>query len=191
MSDTKEVRAAWGTTAAKLLNAIQGVTESHKFQLDLVGVGYRAALEEDPFPRLDDVELALQAIEEGSASKVKTHFTSSAQNQFYASHVQQWKEAQSTGTELDAHVKKNSDGKRARLRLHLRLGYSHPVLIPVPRGVTVAVPSPTVIKLWGADKEDLGLFAASIRMWRRPEPYKGKGIYVNGEKIQLRTAKKK
>lgn len=59
-------------------------------------------------------------------------------------------------------------------RINLKLGYAHPVLIDIPAGITVTTPSPTTIILKGSDKQKLGLFAAKIRRWRKPEPYRGK-----------------
>lgn len=59
-------------------------------------------------------------------------------------------------------------------RLNIKLGYAHPVLIDIPAGITVTTPAPTKIVLSGTDKQKLGLFAAKIRRWRKPEPYRGK-----------------
>lgn len=59
-------------------------------------------------------------------------------------------------------------------RLNIKLGYAHPVLIDIPAGITVTTPAPTKIVLSGSDKQKLGLFAAKIRRWRKPEPYRGK-----------------
>lgn len=59
-------------------------------------------------------------------------------------------------------------------RLNMKLGFSHPVLIDIPHGITVTTPQPTQIRLAGTDKQKLGLFAAKIRRWRKPEPYRGK-----------------
>jgi large subunit ribosomal protein L6 len=59
-------------------------------------------------------------------------------------------------------------------RLNMKLGYAHPVLIDIPAGITVTTPAPTKIVLSGTDKQKLGLFAAKIRRWRKPEPYRGK-----------------
>lgn len=59
-------------------------------------------------------------------------------------------------------------------RLNLKLGYSHPVLIDIPEGIKVSVPQPTKIVLTGTDNQKIGLFAAKIRRWRKPEPYRGK-----------------
>jgi len=58
----------------------------------------------------------------------------------------------------------------------LNLGYSHPVKISIPKDISVEVVQNTTINLKGCDKQELGLFAANIRSWRKPEPYKGKGI---------------
>jgi large subunit ribosomal protein L6 len=61
-----------------------------------------------------------------------------------------------------------------RMRLNMKLGFSHPVIVPVPEHVKVEVPYPTKIVLSCTDKHQLGLFAAKVRKWRPPEPYKGK-----------------
>jgi large subunit ribosomal protein L6 len=71
----------------------------------------------------------------------------------------------------------------------LNLGYSHPVNIEIPKDVSVEVAQNTTINLKSCDKELLGLFAANIRAWRRPEPYKGKGILYDGEQILRKAGK--
>ncbi len=71
----------------------------------------------------------------------------------------------------------------------LNLGYSHPVKIEIPNEISVEVAQNTTINLKSCDKDLLGLFAANIRAWRRPEPYKGKGILYQGEKIIRKAGK--
>jgi len=71
----------------------------------------------------------------------------------------------------------------------LSLGYSHPVNIDIPEVVSVEVVQNTTINLKSCDKELLGLFAANIRSWRRPEPYKGKGILYKNEQILRKAGK--
>lgn len=71
----------------------------------------------------------------------------------------------------------------------LKVGYSHPIELGVPQGVKASVPQPTRILLEGCEKEVVMQFAAEIRQWRKPEPYKGKGIFVNGETIKLKAKK--
>ena len=71
----------------------------------------------------------------------------------------------------------------------LNLGYSHPVKLEIPKDVSVEVAQNTTINLKSCDKELLGLFAANIRTWRRPEPYKGKGILYQGEQILRKAGK--
>ena len=71
----------------------------------------------------------------------------------------------------------------------LNLGYSHPVKIEIPETVSVEVVQNTTINLKSCDKELLGLFAANIRAWRKPEPYKGKGILYKGEHILRKAGK--
>ncbi len=75
--------------------------------------------------------------------------------------------------------------------LKLNLGLSHDVDFPVPEGVTVTTPKPTEIVVEGHDEQLVGQVAANIRDWRRPEPYKGKGIRYKGEYIFQKEGKKK
>jgi len=126
-------RAMWGTTRAYLQNHILGVSEGHTAILRLVGVGYRATVED-------------------TATTVTPQFPG---QKFVA----------------------------------LKVGYSHPIELPVPLGVKASTPQPTRILLEGCEKEVLLQFAANIRKWRVPEPYKGKGIFVNGETIKLKAKK--
>ena len=111
-----------GTLRAILANMVHGVSEGFERKLELVGVGYRAAMQ----------------------------------------------------------------GKD----LNLSLGYSHPVVFQVPAGITIATPTQTEIMVSGADKQQVGEVAAKIRAYRKPEPYKGKGIRYSGEKIIMKEAKK-
>ena len=71
----------------------------------------------------------------------------------------------------------------------LNLGYSHPVKIEIPDTISVEVVQNTTINLKSCDKELLGLFAANIRAWRKPEPYKGKGILYKDEQIIRKAGK--
>ncbi len=71
----------------------------------------------------------------------------------------------------------------------LSLGYSHPVKINIPETISVEVVQNTTINLKSCDKEKLGLFASNIRAWRRPEPYKGKGILYKNEQILRKAGK--
>ena len=112
-----------GTTRAILANMFTGVSEGFTRKLELVGVGYRAAMQ----------------------------------------------------------------GKD----VNLSLGYSHPVVFKTPDGITITTPTQTEILIAGADKQLVGEVAAKIRAYRKPEPYKGKGVRYAGEKIELKEAKKK
>jgi large subunit ribosomal protein L6 len=120
---SKRARQQWGMSRSMVANLAQGVTEGFKRELELVGVGYRAAMQ----------------------------------------------------------------GKD----LKLSLGYSHEVIFEVPAGVSVATPKPTEIVIEGSDQQLVGQVAANIRDWRRPEPYKGKGIRYKGEYIFRKEGKKK
>ena len=83
-------------------------------------------------------------------------------------------------------------GYRATLKgrdLEMQLGFSHPVLVKAPEGITFEVPSQNEIIVSGASKEQVGQVAADIRKWRKPEPYKGKGIRYEGEYVRRKAGK--
>ena len=81
--------------------------------------------------------------------------------------------------------------KAAGKNLNLSLGFSHPVDHTIPEGITVETPSQTEVVLKGADKQLVGQVAANIRAYRKPEPYKGKGIRYSDEYVRRKEAKKK
>jgi large subunit ribosomal protein L6 len=84
-------------------------------------------------------------------------------------------------------------GYRAQVqgqKLNLSLGYSHPVEYAIPAGITVETPTQTEILVKGIDKQQVGQVAANIRAYRKPEPYKGKGVRYGGEVIVKKEAKK-
>ncbi|KAI9726800.1 MAG: hypothetical protein M1828_000656 [Chrysothrix sp. TS-e1954] len=127
----KAQRAMWGTTRAHLNNFIVGVSEGHTTILRLVGVGYRALIE-------------------------------------------------------NAAVTK-SPAYPGQQFVSLKVGFNHPIELGVPQGVKASVPLPTRILLEGINKEVIKSFAAKIRAWRVPEPYKGKGIFVDDETVILKA----
>ena len=120
---SKRARQQWGMSRTQVANLVTGVTSGFKKEMELTGVGYRAA----------------------------------------------------------------AQGKV----LKLSLGYSHDVDFEVPEGVTVTTPKPTEIIVEGIDQQLVGQVAANIREWRKPEPYKGKGIKYKGEFIFRKEGKKK
>lgn len=119
--EERETNAFWGLTRTLIANMITGVSEGFEKKLELVGVGYRAAL-------------------------------------------------------------KGKD-------LELSLGFSHPVIVKAPEGITFEVPTQNEINVQGASKEQVGQVAADIRKWRKPEPYKGKGIRYAGEYVRRKAGK--
>lgn len=125
--------AMWGTLRALTANHIAGVSEGHICILRMVGVGYRATIEE-------------------TATTIQPTYP----------------------------------GQKF---VNLKLGFAHPVELGVPLGVKATTPQPTRILLEGCDKQTVTQFAAEIRHWRKPEPYKGKGIFVNDETIKLKAKK--
>ena len=83
-------------------------------------------------------------------------------------------------------------GYRAKLagkNLEFTLGFSHPIVYPLPEGITAAVPETTQVILTGSDRQQVGQVAAQIRGLRPPEPYKGKGVLYKGEKIRRKAGK--
>ena len=85
-------------------------------------------------------------------------------------------------------------GYRAQVQgkdLNLSLGFSHPVVYPIPEGISIEAPSQTELVIKGADKQQVGQVAAEIRRYRPPEPYKGKGVRYSDEYVVRKQAKKK
>lgn len=88
----------------------------------------------------------------------------------------------------------NGVGYRAAVEgknLKLQLGYSHDVIYPIPEGINIVCEKPTVIVVSGADRQRVGQVSAEIRSYRKPEPYKGKGIKYENEHIVRKEGKKK
>ena len=119
--DSRQAKSLHGLTRTLIHNMVEGVHDGYSKKLELVGVGYRAAL-------------------------------------------------------------KGSD-------LEIQLGYSHPVIVKAPENITVEVPSQTEIIVKGISKEQVGQVAADIRAWRKPEPYKGKGVRYEGEYVRRKLGK--
>ncbi|MEY3314592.1 MAG: hypothetical protein RLZZ438_191 [Acidobacteriota bacterium] len=120
-NEDAQTKAYHGLVRALVQNAITGVTIGFKKDLDIVGVGYKAALE----------------------------------------------------------------GKKLRLDL----GYSHPIFYEIPQGIEVAVEKLTHVTVSGSDRQLVGQVAADIRKYRKPEPYKGKGVMYTGEVIRRKAGK--
>lgn len=120
-SDNKQHRSLHGLTRTLIANMVEGVTKGYQRNLEIIGVGYRAAKQGD--------------------------------------------------------------------NLVLTMGYSHPVVITPGAGLEVEVPAPTRITVKGADKEAVGQLAANIRKVRPPEPYLGKGIRYEGERVIRKAGK--
>ncbi len=120
-NDEAQNRAFHGLTRALLQNAVTGVNEGWKKELDIVGVGYKAAME-------------------GS-------------------------------------------------KLRLDLGYSHPIFFDAPAGIAIAVEKNTHVVVTGHDRQQVGQVAAEIRAFRKPEPYKGKGVKYSDEVVRRKAGK--
>lgn len=74
-------------------------------------------------------------------------------------------------------------------KLNLNLGFSHPLVLEDPEGITTETPDERTIKVSGIDKEQVGNYAANIRAWRKPEPYKGKGVRYENEHVRRKVGK--
>jgi large subunit ribosomal protein L6 len=122
IDDERESRAMHGLMRSLVANMVTGVTDGFRKELDIVGVGYRAAA-------------------------------------------------------------KGNNG------IELALGFSHPVVVAAPEGISFVVPAPTRIEVHGIDKQLVGQVAADIRAWRKPEPYKGKGVRYVGEHVRRKAGK--
>ena len=99
---------------------------------------------------------------------------------------------QGTGNGFTKELEIVGVGYRAQLsgkQLSLSVGFTHPVVMPIPEGVTVEVPKPTNVIIKGFDKQKVGQFAADVRHVAPPEPYKGKGIKYAGEVIRRKAGK--
>jgi large subunit ribosomal protein L6 len=121
--ETQLSRAMWGTLRNLIANVVEGVHKGFSVNLEITGVGYRAAVQ-------------------GS-------------------------------------------------NLVMQLGYSHEVVYPIPQGISIKCEKPTSISISGASRQRVGQVAAEIRGFRRPEPYKGKGIKYENERIVRKEGKKK
>ncbi len=143
------------------------------------------------FTATDDVDLAL---EEGSVT-VKPRGSSKRARQQWGmtrSMVENLTVGVSTGFKKELEIQ--GVGYRANMQgnvLKLALGYSHDVNFEVPEGVTITSPKQTEIVVEGIDQQLVGQVAANIREWRKPEPYKGKGIRYKGEFVFRKEGKKK
>lgn len=131
---------------------------------------------------LEDNQLSFSRADETKASKSLHGLTRSLASNAI--------EGVSTGFSKTMNI--NGVGYRAELKgkkLLLTLGYSHQVLVIPPDGITFETPSQTSIKVNGADKQLVGEIAYKIRLLRKPEPYKGKGIIFEGEQIRRKAGK--
>ena len=143
------------------------------------------------FKATDDVTLS---VDDGSVSVVPRGKSKRARQQWGMSRTR----IQNLVTGVTAGFKKELEiqgvGYRAQIQgniLKLNLGYSHDVDFIVPEGVTVTAPKLTHIIVEGIDEQQVGQVAANIREWRKPEPYKGKGVRYAGEFVFRKEGKKK
>jgi large subunit ribosomal protein L6 len=116
-----ELRKFWGLGRTLVANAVQGVTEGFKKELDIVGVGFRAEVKGE--------------------------------------------------------------------QVHFALGYSHPIVMPIPKGIGISIEKQTHVTVTGIDRQLVGQVAADIRRLRKPDPYKQKGVRYTGEMLKKKVGK--
>lgn len=143
------------------------------------------------FTATDDVTLTL---DEGKVTVTPRGSSKRARQQWgmTRSMVENLATGVSTGFRKELEIQ--GVGYRANMQgnvLKLALGYSHDVNFEVPQGVTITAPKQTEIVVEGIDQQLVGQVAANIREWRKPEPYKGKGIRYKGEQVFRKEGKKK
>ncbi len=143
------------------------------------------------FTATEDVSIA---VEDGRVSVTPRGPSKRARQQWGMSRTQIANCVQGVTTGFRKELEISGVGYRAQMQgevLRLNLGLSHDVDFEVPEGVTISVPKPTDIIVEGIDEQHVGQVASDIRDWRRPEPYKGKGIRYKGEFIFRKEGKKK
>ncbi|MBS1301433.1 50S ribosomal protein L6 [Loktanella sp. SALINAS62] len=143
------------------------------------------------FKATDDVTLT---VEDGAVSVTPRGKSKRARQQWGMARTQVANLVQGVTTGFRKELEINGVGYRAQMQgnvLKLALGYSHDVNFEVPEGVTVTAPKQTEIIVEGIDQQLVGQVAANIREWRKPEPYKGKGIKYKDEYIFRKEGKKK
>jgi len=143
------------------------------------------------FKATDDVNLA---VEDSAVSVTPRGSSKRARQQWGMSRTQIANCVTGVTDGFKKELEINGVGYRASMQgavLKLALGYSHDVLFDVPAGITVTAPKPTEIIVEGIDQQQVGEVAAKIREWRKPEPYKGKGIKYKDEYIFRKEGKSK
>jgi large subunit ribosomal protein L6 len=143
------------------------------------------------FTATDDVTLA---VEDGAVTVTPRGKSKRARQQWGMSRTMVANLVQGVTQGFKKELDIQGVGYRAQMQgniLKLNLGLSHDVDFAVPQGVTVTAPKPTQIVVEGIDEQQVGQVASNIRDWRRPEPYKGKGIRYAGEYIFRKEGKKK
>lgn len=157
--ENKKEKSLWGLFRALVQNLIDGVTKGFEKKLELIGVGFKM--------QSTKAEAALDL------------------------YKKQLQDAEKTGKESLAAEATYALTKLPLLKgpiLEFRLGFSHPVFMQVPEGIT-AVIDKNLLTITGADKQLVGKFAADIRELKKPEPYKGKGIKYSDEVILRKAGK--
>ena len=184
--DERVNRAMHGLTRSLVNNMMVGVSEGFRKELQIVGVGYRCIAK-----GTDALELQLgfshpvlvERPDDERVNRAMHGLTRSLVNNMMVGVSEGFrKELQIVGVGYRC-IAKGTDA------LELQLGFSHPVLVEAPDGISFEVPEPTRIIVSGPDKQVVGQVAADIRSHRKPEPYKGKGVRYLGEHVARKAGK--
>ena len=174
--ETKLGRTMWGTTRGYISNAVRGVSQGYRKELELVGVGFRARVE-----AAGDVKPTVM----GGVTKMAQQPVRVVTKPIGMRDYGYRKGAQGPNPAPTPPVE-NGGGV-----LVLRIGFSHEVHVPFPDHISISTPTATTINIFGIDKQSVGLAAARIRLMRKPDPYKGKGIRYVGEDVKLKPGKRR
>lgn len=140
-----------------------------------------------------ELEKGLSVVLEGSEVKVSYDANSGLDSKFYGLHRALVKNIiEGVGKGFEVRLNLIGVGYRAAVvgtKVDLQLGFSHPIQLPIPKGVTVAIDKSVNILISGADRQVVGQFAATIRSKKPPEPYKGKGIRYENEVVRKKAGK--
>ncbi len=180
---TKLGKTLWGTTRGYIANMVRGVSQGFRKDLELHGVGFKARVEPAATAappageRCVQRRLGVEKYGRSPRHKLPGPMAADVPDGLpaFPSHVGAGRDTTAEG----------------RAALMLRIGFSHEVRVDFPPHLQVSTPSPTQISIFGIDRQQVGLAAQRVRLLRKPDPYKGKGLRYAGEVVKLRQGKRR
>jgi ribosomal protein L6P/L9E len=206
---TKMGKTLWGTTRGYIANAIRGVSQGFRKDLELHGIGFRARVEpaETAAPPANELvrsyRLGTEKYGESPFHKQAgptdapdpgrggTLIAGAGGGYRFGRHALRPVEGGEVPVAGRGRPKPPPTLEPGGDALMMRIGFSHEVRIDFPPHLKVTTPSPTTISIFGIDKQQVGLAAQRIRLLRKPDAYKGKGIRYVGEVVKLKAGKRK